>query len=240
MPTWRTLDDAAKQSGVSRRTLQRWVQQGRLTPYTIAGDPKQYLDLDAIRKLREPTPSRPLIRLGPERLSRSARALDRGGFRGDLALAGRRERVDIEVRRVPADPDVAGRLQVEGGTRVLARIRTMYADEQPVQLAQSYLPLDLVEGTRLTETDTGPGGTYARLEEILANQRPSGRLDHFEEEITARAATAAERKALQLAPGVPVIRIVRTAYADDGRVVEVCDTQAAGDRYQLVYRVPAE
>lgn len=59
MPTWRSLDDAAKQSGVSRRTLQRWVQQGRLTPYTIAGDPKMYLDLDQIRKLREPKPRPP-------------------------------------------------------------------------------------------------------------------------------------------------------------------------------------
>jgi predicted site-specific integrase-resolvase len=59
MPTWRSLDAAAKQSGVSRRTLQRWVQQGRLTPYTIAGDPKMYLDLDQIKKLREPKPREP-------------------------------------------------------------------------------------------------------------------------------------------------------------------------------------
>lgn len=32
----------------------------------------------------------------------------------------------------------------------------------------------------------------------------------------------------------------RLAYADDGRPVEMCDAQAAADRYELVYRVLAE
>jgi len=56
MPTWRSLNDAAEQSGVSRRTLQRWIRQGLLKPYRILGDPKTYLDLDQIRRLREPRP----------------------------------------------------------------------------------------------------------------------------------------------------------------------------------------
>lgn len=185
-------------------------------------------------------PQRPLIRMGPERLSRAARAQDRGGFRGDLAAAGVRERVDLTVRRIAAGPDVAGRLQVEPGTRVLERARVMYASETPVQLAQSYIPLDVAEGAGLVRKDTGPGGTYARIEEWLAEQRPGGQLHHFEERITVRAASVEERQALHLAPGVPVIRIVRVAYADDGRPVEMCDVQAAGDRYELVYRIPAD
>jgi GntR family transcriptional regulator len=185
-------------------------------------------------------PERPLIRLGPERLSRAARLHDRGGFRGDSAIAGRSERVDIEVRREPAGIDIADRLAVDPGVLVLARVRTMYANDQPIQLAQSYMPLDLAEGTRLTEPNTGPGGTYARIEEILAAQRPGGQLGYFVEEVTTRAATAEERASLRLAIGVPVIRIVRTAYSIDDRPVEVCDVQAAGDRYQLVYRIPAD
>jgi excisionase family DNA binding protein len=56
MPTWRTLDDAARQTGVSRRTLTRWISQGRLTAYTVAGDLHRYVDLDQIKKLREPKP----------------------------------------------------------------------------------------------------------------------------------------------------------------------------------------
>ena len=56
MATWRTLDDAAKQSGVSRRTLQRWVSKGLLTPYARMGDKRLWVDLDQIRKLKEPQP----------------------------------------------------------------------------------------------------------------------------------------------------------------------------------------
>ena len=56
VPTWRSLDDAARQSGVSRSTLFRWMRAGLLRPYRILGDPKTYVDLDEIRKLREPRP----------------------------------------------------------------------------------------------------------------------------------------------------------------------------------------
>jgi excisionase family DNA binding protein len=56
VPTWRTLDDAAKQTKVSKRTLQRWIHDGFLRPYRIMGDLKTYVDLDEIAKLRQPRP----------------------------------------------------------------------------------------------------------------------------------------------------------------------------------------
>lgn len=56
LPTWRSLDDAAAATGVHRRTLQRWVKLGLLTPYRIRGDRRMFLDLDQIKKVREPTP----------------------------------------------------------------------------------------------------------------------------------------------------------------------------------------
>ena len=40
-------------------------------------------------------------------------------------------------------------------------------------------------------------------------------------------------------PGVPVFRLVRTAFETDGRAVEVCDTIMAADAYLLAYDVPA-
>lgn len=54
MATWRSLDDAAKQTGIGRRTLSRWISQGRIKGYTIAGDRRRFVDLDEIKKLREP------------------------------------------------------------------------------------------------------------------------------------------------------------------------------------------
>jgi len=62
MPTWRSLDDAAKEvpphlaemgvKPVSRRTLNRWIEEGLLTPIRIPGDRKHYVDLDEIEKIR--------------------------------------------------------------------------------------------------------------------------------------------------------------------------------------------
>lgn len=48
-----------------------------------------------------------------------------------------------------------------------------------------------------------------------------------------------EAAALQVASGVPVFRLVRTAFASEGQAVEVCDTVMASDRYVLSYELPA-
>jgi excisionase family DNA binding protein len=48
--------DAAKQTKVSKRTLQRWIHDGLLRPYRVRGDARTYVDLDQIAKLREPRP----------------------------------------------------------------------------------------------------------------------------------------------------------------------------------------
>ena len=42
-----------------------------------------------------------------------------------------------------------------------------------------------------------------------------------------------------LPPGVPVFRLVRTAYDIDGRAVEVCDTIMSAEAYVLNYELPA-
>jgi excisionase family DNA binding protein len=56
LPTWRSLDDAAEQTGISRRTLTRWVSEGKLRAYSRAGDRKRYIDLDEMRKLQQLEP----------------------------------------------------------------------------------------------------------------------------------------------------------------------------------------
>jgi DNA-binding GntR family transcriptional regulator len=59
------------------------------------------------------------------------------------------------------------------------------------------------------------------------------------DEIWARMPTPDEVRTLSLPPGVPVFRLVRTAYDRDGRAVEVCDTIMAADAYLLAYDLPA-
>jgi excisionase family DNA binding protein len=56
VPTWRHLDDAARETGVSRRTLNRWIAQGRLRVYRVPGDRYRMVDMDEIKQLRKPEP----------------------------------------------------------------------------------------------------------------------------------------------------------------------------------------
>ena len=97
----------------------------------------------------------------------------------------------------------------------------------------SYIPADLAKGTLIADPNPGPGGIYARLEE------QGHTLARFTEEVSARMPTPEETRVLSLPPGVPVFRLIRTAYDLDGRAVEVCDTIMAADAYQLAYELPA-
>ena len=49
--------------------------------------------------------------------------------------------------------------------------------------------------------------------------------------------TPDEARQLRLSPGVPVFRILRTVYDDEGKPVEVQDSLAAGDRHGFCYEV---
>ena len=51
--------------------------------------------------------------------------------------------------------------------------------------------------------------------------------------------TEAEARLLAMTPGVPVFRLVRTAFDMEGRAVEVCDTIMSADAYVLNYELPA-
>jgi GntR family transcriptional regulator len=114
-----------------------------------------------------------------------------------------------------------------------ARHRRYLLDGRPVETATSYIPLDIARGTPIADPNPGPGGIYARLEDL------GHRLDHFDEEVHARMPAPDEAKALLLAPGVPVFHLIRAAYDTDDRPVEVCDTVMAADAYVLSYRLPA-
>ena len=55
---------AARQLGVSRRTLTRSITAGRVKAYSIAGDKRRYVDMDELRRLRELKPIEPPKREG--------------------------------------------------------------------------------------------------------------------------------------------------------------------------------
>ncbi|KAF0649606.1 hypothetical protein K701_12195 [Streptomyces fradiae ATCC 10745 = DSM 40063] len=102
-------------------------------------------------------------------------------------------------------------------------------DDKPALLATSYLPADPVAGSAITQQETGPGGIYARLAEL--GYKPV----HFREEIRSRMPSQEEANRLQLSMGTPVIMICRTAFAAEGRPVEVNEMVLDSAAYVLEY-----
>src|SRR3954447_4525212 len=176
----------------------------------------------------------PVRRLAHDRFARRHRERGRAAYLAELEAEGRRAEVQVlKVGRVKAPDEVAVWLQLGIDADVLVHRRRYLADGAPMELATSYVPWELAEGTPMTEANTGPGGIYARLEE------DGHRLKRFSEEVAARMPTSDEVRALLLEPGVPVFRVVRVAYDTDERPVEACDTVMAADRYVLSYELPA-
>jgi len=157
----------------------------------------------------------------------------RGAFDAELAAMGLTPGTETEVSTGPAPDDVAAALGLAPGELVLIRSRRMYADGVPVQLAVSWLPHELVAGSRIEQVDTGPGGTYSRLAEL--GHGPAV----FTETVSMRLPADAETSFLGLDSEQRAYLIRRTAMDSDGRVVEVIDTVMAADQFRLVYSWPA-
>jgi GntR family transcriptional regulator len=179
-------------------------------------------------------PRPPVRRLASDRFARRHREEGKAAFLAETESAGGKPAVDmITVKEERPAPDVADRLDLTGRDKTIVRRRRYLIDGRPVETATSYVPAEIARGTAIAEPDSGPGGIYARLEEL------GHRLDHFTEEIRARMPARDEISVLQLSPGVPVFHLVRTAYDTEGRPVEVCDTVMSADAYVLAYELPA-
>lgn len=133
---------------------------------------------------------------------------------------------DVKVYRIKPAKDVPTFVADALGTRkVLVRDRVYTVDGRRVMWARSYLPLDIVAGTRIEDPDTGEGGTFARLAEL--GFAP----ELFTEDLEARRPTPDELEKLRINLGEPVARVVRLNTTAEGRIVEVTDMTAVGEAY---------
>ncbi|WP_030187878.1 GntR family transcriptional regulator [Streptomyces violaceorubidus] len=171
---------------------------------------------------------RPLRRRGIQRLAHQEWGSGRSIWSTDI------ENRSLEVDQVTvseeAAPDGVGAvLELADAETVCVRRRRFVLDGKPVLLAASYLPTSLVTGSVITQEDTGPGGTYARLAEL--GHKPV----RFREEIRSRMPSQNEATQLAMSAGTPVILICRTAFTDEGRPVEVNEMTLDAASYVLEY-----
>ncbi|MBP8534364.1 GntR family transcriptional regulator [Streptomyces sp. MK37H] len=170
----------------------------------------------------------PLRRRGIQRLSQEQWGAGRSIWSADIG--DRTLSVDqIRVTEESSPDFIAPVLGIEANAAACVRSRRYVLDGKPVMLATSYFPADLVAGSAITQEDTGPGGVYERLAEL--GYKPV----HFREEIRSRMPSRDEASRLDLTMGTPVIVICRTAFADEGRPVEVNEMILDSAAYVLEY-----
>ncbi|GGJ66754.1 hypothetical protein GCM10010121_091800 [Streptomyces brasiliensis] len=110
-----------------------------------------------------------------------------------------------------------------------ACVRRFVLDGKPALLTASYPPTSMVARSAITQENTGPGGTYARLAEL--GYTPV----HFREEIRSRMPTKNEAAQLDISAGTPVILVCRTAFANEGRPVSINEMTLDAASYILEY-----
>jgi GntR family transcriptional regulator len=159
----------------------------------------------------------------------------RGAFDTEISRLGFQPRSDlVQVGQVHPPADVAKALALADGEDALIRKRHMYATDTPVQLATSYVPWSIAEGTQLEQVGTGPGGTYSRLAEL--GHAPV----RFTETIALRAPSSEEADFLRLADEQHVLAIFHIARTSDKRPVEVTIHVLPPHQWELHYDWPAE
>jgi len=126
----------------------------------------------------------------------------------EAAASGRRGTQELlKVGPVVAPPIVA---TVLGDQAVIVRRRLILADDEPYEIAESYYPTAIAEGTPLAEHRKIRGGAVQVLAEL--GYRPAV----VRESVTARLTTSSlERELLQISPTDPVlvqVRITRDAH----------------------------
>ncbi|MFI9061396.1 GntR family transcriptional regulator [Streptomyces sp. NPDC053429] len=160
-----------------------------------------------------------------------------GGGRSIWAADTEDREPEVELLGVTeeAAPEAVARVLglTEGTAACVRRRRRFLLDGKAVMLATSYLDADLVAGTPVTEPDTGPGGIYARLAELGVGPV------RFREEVRSRMPSPDEAARLGLGAGTPVVLVCRTAFAADGRVVEVNEMVLDASAYVLEYEFDA-
>lgn len=177
----------------------------------------------------------PILRNAQARYASRAREQGRGAFDVEIRALGREPRIEQRIERVTPPAHVAEILGVSADeVSTVVRARRMGADDTPVQLADSYIPLDIAMGTALEQPDTGPGGIISRFAELGHAQV------RITERVTVRPPTEEEAQFLKMSEDQRVYEILHTGWTAEGRAVEVSIHIMPTHQWTLEYEWPTE
>jgi GntR family transcriptional regulator len=134
----------------------------------------------------------------------------------------------VHVGHVAVPARVASALGVARQTKVLARRLLVEVDGEPVELASSYFPASLVDGSELGSAEPLSGSVREHLE-----ARKKVRFDHVTERVSARLPGKDEAELLGLTDGQPVLSVLVVACDVSGQALQVVDVLLPADRQEL-------
>ncbi|MFE6779796.1 GntR family transcriptional regulator [Streptomyces sp. NPDC057702] len=133
-----------------------------------------------------------------------------------------------------ATSDIAARLLIEPGERVMRTKYLFRAATEPAMLSTSWEPLAVTARTPVLLPEEGPLAGRGVVDRMAAIDLV---VDNVVEEVGARPGLAEEMHSLGGVPGHAVLVISRTYYAG-GRPVETADVVTSADRYRIAYHLP--
>ncbi len=140
------------------------------------------------------------------------RPLELSSLNDDLISAGYKPSTRVlSYEVIEAGPEEAQMLGLKEGDGVLLSSRLRSVDGQPLAILTNHLPLDLAPTWKEMQ-DYGLYECFARRKIKIASARQI---------IGAREATVEEAELLSEEPKAPLLTMARTAYTQDGRIVEV-------------------
>ncbi|HEX3514100.1 MAG TPA: GntR family transcriptional regulator [Trebonia sp.] len=218
--------ELAARFGVSESTINRALSQLRSEGF-VRTQPGRGTMVNPVPVIRRDAVAR-------QRAGTRESGGSRGAFDAELRAADLDPRTEVEVGRAVPVGSIARLLAIPEGTEAVYRNRRMFAGDWPVQVATSWIPAAIADGTPIAEQDTGPGGIYSRLAEI--GHAPA----QFTEEVRVRVPDDGEVTALGIDPDHRVYTITRVSSDRAGRPVEVNTIVMPTHQWTLAYTWQAE
>ena len=157
-----------------------------------------------------------------------AQRLQLSSYTEDMRAQGREPSSRLlEISEDPADIDLARLLAIRAGAKVLRMHRLRLADNEPMAIETTHLPLSRFRGLR--RYVSSGGSLYQVLRERFGVE-----MGHAEETIETALASPEEAELLGADVGLPMLLLSRHSFDSTGNPVEWVRSVYRGDRYKFV------
>lgn len=132
------------------------------------------------------------------------------------------------VKELP-ERDIAEELQLDAGEEVFTVERIRYANDKPMALERTYLPVKLFPS--LSERELA-GSLYSMIEQ---EQRLA--ISHASQRMEASLVKKEEASLLEIGMPAPILMIERVSYLSNGVPFEVVRSMYRADRYKFITEI---